>query len=982
MATSAHQGLVPELARRLLDGGPAEPSGLECDDWRALAWTLKDLCYAAWSSEPQRAVRAADVLRGLCVVDRGARPAKARVLQGVDPNVAAEIEALAGWTTGIAQLTRGEMLAATQSFDQAAGLFAQLGQPEHATQTQVPKIMALAMLGQHEQAVACAESTQAQFIAQGDVRAASKVSLNLGSLQLGRDAYAAAARHYREAAVLFARVADHEHSVMADIGLADTLTSMGEFDEALLIYARARMRAGTHGFPVLEAMVEESCALLHLARGTYREALGGFERSRRGYERLAMPQHLAIAEKQLADAYMELRLLPEALALYEQAIGRFEALDAPDELAWTLAQHGRTQALMERPDRAMVSLQRAAELFEGQGADIGKASVSLVRSELALAAGRPAEALELAAAAANAFEHAAMAERQARADVLRARAMLALGHNDAAASLFHAGEQRARGLGLLTIQIQCLTGRGLATLAQGQTGLARADFHMAIELFEEQRRVLPGDEFQRAFLRDHLRPYQEMLRLALDAHARSGQADDARAVLEWQERYRARALGERLAGGDAVEADAAVIAQRARLNWLYRRVQHLQDEASPVGGLVDEIRRTEHDLLERARRNRLSGAPTGVRKADIAQADSGSIIESDAGHKLAHLADPHGERFDSRALCQVMREHEALVEYGVLDDELFATIVTREGVQVKRRLAVWPDVVEAVRSALFQIESLRNGHAPLARHMATLTARANARLQRVYELVWAPLAPSLAMIRRVLVVPHGPLGSLPFGALLDGQRALGRVFELAVVPSARVALHGLRSQPRHARTALIFGESSRLEHAAEEARSVARLFPDARTFVGEAATLATLQALAPQADVVHFACHAQFRADNPMFSALHLHDGALTVEAAQALRLGQSTVVLSACETALAHQGTGDEMVGLVRAFLIAGAARVVASLWPVDDRVTARFMTHFYAALSRDEAPAVALREAQIAIRRDHPHPCHWAAFTLFGGW
>ena len=71
-----------------------------------------------------------------------------------------------------------------------------------------------------------------------------------------------------------------------------------------------------------------------------------------------------------------------------------------------------------------------------------------------------------------------------------------------------------------------------------------------------------------------------------------------------------------------------------------------------------------------------------------------------------------------------------------------------------------------------------------------------------------------------------------------------------------------------------------------------------------------------------------------------------------------------------------------MRAFLLAGAARVVASLWPVDDQVTARFMAHFYVALARDQAPSAALREAQSAIRQQHPHPYYWAAFTLFGGW
>jgi CHAT domain-containing protein len=194
-------------------------------------------------------------------------------------------------------------------------------------------------------------------------------------------------------------------------------------------------------------------------------------------------------------------------------------------------------------------------------------------------------------------------------------------------------------------------------------------------------------------------------------------------------------------------------------------------------------------------------------------------------------------------------------------------------------------------------------------------------------------------------------------------------------------LHGLRRTPVPPRRAIALGESSRLPHAEGEALAVAALFAQGRAFVGEQATLETLSAHAAQADVIHLACHAQFRSDNPMFSALQLHDGALTAERAERLPLRPAIVVLSACETALADHGGGDERVGLVRAFLVAGASRVVASLWPVDDQITAAFMQHFYRALGTGESPACALRSAQNALMQRHPHPFFWAAFTLHGG-
>ena len=943
-----------DLARRMLDLGEAPPPTLPVSRRQALAWELKDLCYAAWSSEPQRAAKAADALRRLCVPHAPG---------AVQPQPMGEIEALADWTAGIACLTRGQMTEATASFDLAAGIFRGLGQTHHAAETQVPKIMALAMLGQHALAAACAEATRHEFVALGDVGAAGKVSLNLGNLHLRRDEFPQAAHHSREAAALFARVDDREHSVMADIGLAAALTALGDFDEAMRIHARAAMRAGACGLPVLEAIIEESVALLELARGHYRDALAGFEGSRRRYEQLGMPQNLAIAEKQLADAYLELHLLPEALALFDQALTKFRALDMPDDAAWTLAQKGRAQVLLGDPEAAADSLVHATASFTAQGNGVGEAAVALARAELALLGADAGAALALSEFAERGFAAADLPDRRAWADVVRAHSLLRAGRAEEARALFDATLIRARELQLLPVEVRCLTGQGLAARAAGDPEAARAAFRAAVELFEETRRTLPGDEIRSAFLTDHLRPYQELLRMAVDDHAHARSPALAAEVLRQLDRLRARALGERLARGTDPDAGADPVDTadtgdlRARLNWLYRRVRRLQDEAMPSAVLTAELRTTEHLLLERARRQRLA-APD---RHEPAGPDDDVNVE---------------------ALQELLGEGDALVEYGVVDDELFACVVTRAGVALKRHVAHWPEVLEAAQSARFQIETLRHGAAPVSRHLAILTERAQTRMRQLHALVWAPLAGALARCHRVLIVPHAQLGALPFAALHDGERSLAQRYELAFAPSARVALRGLRRQPAPVRQALVLGESTRLPHAADEARIVAGLFPQAKAFVGNEATLDALRAHAGDADVIHLACHAQFRSDNPMFSALHLTDGALTVEATEALSLKPCTVVLSACETALAEQGNGDEMVGLVRAFLVAGAARVLASLWPVDDAITCGLMAHFHGGLGRGMAPAASLRLAQAEVMRQHPHPFYWAAFTLHGRW
>ena len=923
------------LAAGLLD--QPTPAPVPGEAVLAVAWALKDLCYQAWNSAPTRATRAAEVLRA--VFDAGVPPAQAR-----------QIEALAEWTAGIALVIQGRMAQAVQAFDWAGAALREVGLNDPAAQTQVPKIMALSMLGQHQQAIDCAEVTQRELIALGNVGAAARVSQNLGNLHLRRDAYAQAARFYREAAVLFARLGDHASSVFADIGLADALTSMGDFDEALRIYARARMRAGNRGLELALALVDESVALVGLACGRYHEALRGMESARRRYQALALAQHLAIAEKQLADAYLELRLLPEALALLDTAVATFAELDLPDEQAWAMAQRGRAQALLGQTE-ADRSFAAAAELFLTQENAVGVSTVALARAELALTHADAELALGLAEQAATGFEAAGQAVGYARAGVIHAQALLGVGRTAAAREAFERTLERARARGQLTVQVRCLTGLGLVALAEHNPGAARDWFEASIELFEEQRRALPGDEMRRAFLSDHLRPYQELLRLAVTA----GEGDQALLHLD---RFRARALDERLleaGAGSPRPDDPDVTRLRERLNWLYRRVQRLQEEAEESTTLNEELLATECALLEHARRQRLGSPLTLGGRPDA---------------------------LNIEALRAALHSGDALVAYGALDDELFACVVTPERVVLLRHLAGWSEVLEALRSARFQIETLCHGAAALTPHMAQLTARTQARMARLHALVWAPLASALGVCRRVVVVPHAQLGALPFAALVGASGALGQTFELAVAPSARAALRGLRQTPTPARRALVLGESSRLLHAEREAMAVAANFEHSQVFVGEQATIATLCSHAPEADVVHLACHAQFRADNPRFSALHLVDGALTAEQAESLGLKPCTVVLSACETGSAELASGDEMVGLVRAFLVAGAARVLASQWPVDDEITSEFMVQFYGELMRGQPPAAALRRTQAAVMAVHPHPYFWAAFTLYGGW
>jgi len=118
-----------------------------------------------------------------------------------------------------------------------------------------------------------------------------------------------------------------------------------------------------------------------------------------------------------------------------------------------------------------------------------------------------------------------------------------------------------------------------------------------------------------------------------------------------------------------------------------------------------------------------------------------------------------------------------------------------------------------------------------------------------------------------------------------------------------------------------------------------------------------------------------------MFSSVKLYDGWLTAADVMQLDLKASVVTLSACESGRGTVLQGDEVIGLPRAFLGAGATAVVVSLWLVHDETTVMLMTNWYNRLSEGLGRAAALRAAQQALREHYPHPYYWAPFILIGG-
>jgi CHAT domain-containing protein/Tfp pilus assembly protein PilF len=262
-------------------------------------------------------------------------------------------------------------------------------------------------------------------------------------------------------------------------------------------------------------------------------------------------------------------------------------------------------------------------------------------------------------------------------------------------------------------------------------------------------------------------------------------------------------------------------------------------------------------------------------------------------------------------------------------------------------------------------------------------------LKQLHDWLIAPIRQYIKTAE-VVIVPHGILHYVPFAALTDGHRFFGDDHAISYLPSASILQSVRRRVAPSGRRILAVSQSRAegqpaLRYADKEAAGVAKLYHTQPLPTGRA-TRAEFMKRAPAYNVVHIAAHAELNSNSPLFSRILLSPdrgdtGAIEVREVYGMDLARTDlVVLSACQTQLGGQSKGDDIVGLNRAFIYAGASSVIASLWTVDDEATSLLMKAFYGHLRQGMSKAAALQAAQAATRREYPHPYYWAAFVLTG--
>jgi CHAT domain-containing protein/Tfp pilus assembly protein PilF len=812
-----------------------------------------------------------------------------------------------------------------EAFERARDLFRAGGQQVGVGNVIVCIGQFHALLGERRRAIAYYEEALAIHHAQDD-RRAEAYTLNM----LGQ-AYVAVGQKQKGLDLLRRSVEmdrDNGHGSVVGTALHNLGSghySIGSWDAALDYYEQSIALSRAEGDRASEAITLNNMGTVHAARGDPAAAIKYYEASlttRRG--RVVFTGEAA-ALNNLGWAYDALGRREEARTYFERALAEWKVRGDRAGEAATLNNLGRVQAALGDVPGGLETLERALELRRS----VGDAAP---------------EAL----------------------------------------TLFHIA-------------------RILRDAGRFDESLARVE--SALGLIETLRRSLTSPELRAAFLASVLDYYELTIDVLMSLDAQHPGGSHAAQALHVAERARARSLLESLAESRAdirPQADQALLA----------RLADLQDALDTRSEAQTALTRRAHTPEAAA----VAAKAVGEVSAEIRDVQR-RIFAADS--RYAALVEP--DPLDLPALQKALSDRETtLVEVTLGARRSFAWII-KAG-----------ELVTVALPARGEIEAAAEAfHRAIGANQAVA---ADTAAQQLSRLLMAPIAAHLTT-PRIVIVADGSLQMIPFAALpqpdAPKQRLIDR-YEIVMAPSLST-LAWLRAHAPGAtaarRTLAVIADpvfdrdDPRVTRAAQTATVVpvrsATLAPAAfGRLIGSRREAQGLLALVPRSDrfealdfdasratvtsgalssarFVHFATHATVDGDRPDLSGLVLSlvdrrgnpvNGFLRLPDIYNLRLSADLVVLSACQTALGKPIRGEGMIGLVRGFMYAGAPRVVASLWQVDDRVTADLVQRLYRhMLGPSRLPAAAaLRKAQreLAATTQYQSPYYWAGFVLQGDW
>ena len=884
-------------------------------------------------------------------------------------------------------------LEALPFLDAAGAEFLALGDEESWARTRIGRVSACLQLNRTGEALRDAAAAHEVFERHGNHLRAGQIDVYAAIIHYESGQYDSALRLFDRAIETYAlQGAGVElYIARAKANKAITLAAMGRFREAVALHEQASATFANHqGQEISVARQDLNIALIYAAQGHYSQALLLFNGSRHIFQHHDMQFQASEVAQKTCLCLLRLNRVKEAYELAGETISYFRQSQG--------YRHNLANSLMYQAEAAMLEgeyrdadekLQEASTILEEIGFSGLASGVRLQQAELYFADGNLEASLREARLVADAFAEQEALPQLAQAALLQARIAANLGDTATAEYLCHWALDIAQGQDLLDLVYRCdfLLGQ----IAEHHDNLEEAANHYdhAMKGIDIVQSHLVMDE-RSSFLEDKGGVYKRAVILAL----RRGSYEQA---LVYVEKAKSRVLGDYLRNNIDIRMRAGDKAGEAILEDLSR----LREEQAWFSNIVYEAEH-ESGLSDTALLRIQSMAPGQARQEMQKRERSIERMLEQLQLRLAgDLVSRSRPQWTDAIITKLWPKIESTVlvlEYYLTEQDLYIFEITNYGIDVhvekdavprlERLFSLWRINLELAAQA--------SGARDRAQAFSGLQENCLGLLQRLYDLLLRPVSSALEHCEHLTIIPYGMLHYLPFHCLFDGVQFVVERLDVSYLPSAALMeichQRGQRAGTNRIplKNSLIMGlsDGGRLAFAVQEARAVAQQL-GASCILDQDATSTLLQEAGATSPIVHIAAHGLFRLDAPNFSHIKLADRQLSTIEVFNLDLSSCTLVtLSACETGRGTVGGVDEVMGLGRGFLYAGAASLMPTLWKVDDASSAELMAMYYQALLSEFGKAAALAGAQRAFLARartstvsyRAHPYFWGGFHLIG--
>ena len=836
--------------------------------------------------------------------------------------------------------------------------------PALATRTRNGYVFALSHTGKYEKALRVAADAERWLKEHHDEVGFARLCTNVADLYARQDEHGEAYRYHQMALEVFERIGDQQAIAQLALNLGMDLTFLDRFEESDEWLEKSETLSETLGLPDLSAQAAYNRAYLYYLRGRYSEALRGFSRLRSFFERSGSKRHYALCDLDEAEIYVQLNLAKDAATLARRAMEQFKAMGFQYEHVKAQAFLGTALIQLGRSDEALEAFQAAQQGFEAEGNQYRVGLLDLYRAEVLISLKRLWEARRFAASAKDRFIKIGIPSKSILSLVVLGRISLELKDMKSAEACVSEIVELTRNTTLPLLRFPYFVLSGDIAERKEQWKEAEACYESAAEDLEVHQARLHHDDLRVTFFNGRNRAYEELVWLKLKA---GDDIDTISAAYAWSERAKSRGLIELLSQHlSAVQPQtehpllSKIGRLREELNVLYARSRPelqgtpFQNTETTTDSNLDAIAHKENELARTLR--------------EVSRTDP----------EYASLQQVTTATLDS--VQKMLPEDTTLIEYFIARDEVLAFVLSRETAHIERHLCPVSRVQDLQQRLGFQLEKFLLGREFLDLHSEQIAIATQRHLGELYKLLMARVVERVRTAK-LTIIPHGILHLLPFHAFFDGEKHLIDSFEISYAPSASVLKYCLEKKDVDTGVPSLIGVADeQAPFVEDEILRIRSMFPHASTLLNHEATRDAFVAAATQASFVHIATHAIFRQDNPMFSGFKLADGWMTAFDVFSMNCQTNLVTLSGCKSGMSQVTGSDDLVGLMRGFLYAGARSLMVSLWNVDDQATAVLMTKFYNSWKTGKTRTGALSAAMKDVRKTHPNPFYWAPFLLIG--